>query len=42
MIIDELLSALIIDCRNDDDSEKFIRLNGIDSDRKLVLEAVNA
>ena len=42
MIIDELLNALIIDCRNDDDSEKFIRLNGIDSDRKLVLEAVSS
>lgn len=42
MIVDELLTALIKDCRSYDDSEKFIRLNGIDTEKKFVLEAVSS
>jgi len=42
MIVDELLTALINDCRSDKEGEKYIRLNGMDSEGKLVLEAVSS
>ena len=42
MIVDELLTALILDSRNENKEEKFIRLTGIDTDKKLVLEAVSS